>query len=140
MLLVCMTVAAAGGVAWEHRPPIGWHAKVLFWRVGFDLPDGLATQRDKALAAASADRKALGVCQNSARSLEAAVAAQNSAVEALGAQSARRAADLARGLQATAGALERAARRERALDFTPRGATVCERYDDVDRHVLEALR
>lgn len=57
-ILGAMTLLAAGGagtLAYDRHPPLSWHAHVLFWRPGFDLPGGpvivARAERDAAITA-----------------------------------------------------------------------------------------
>lgn len=143
-LLIAMCVAFAGGVAWEHRPPIGMDVRPpLSWvlkikRIG--LPDGLATQLEREKSANGLIKTRLAVCEGSYESLEQAVDAQNTAVAAMARDSDRRQRDLVKGLERAAGTIQSAQRRAAAMDFTPAGATVCEQMLDVDAHVVESRR
>lgn len=143
-LFVTMLVAFALGVAWEHRPPIGWHAQLPWWlghkQIGFGLPDGLATQLERERHANGAIKTRLTVCENSYESLDRAVAVQNTAVQAMKRDGDARQAALLKGLERAAGTIASAQKRTAAMDFTPQGATVCERLLDVDRHVVESRR
>lgn len=99
-LLVVLALGFGGGLAWEARPPIGWHLNLLIWHPGFSLPDGWKTQRDKALSAGALAATNLKTCQDNTSSLKAAVERQNSAVEALQREGEARTAESRRAVSA----------------------------------------
>ncbi|MDB5445690.1 MAG: hypothetical protein JWQ97_1007 [Phenylobacterium sp.] len=121
-----LILGAAGPIAWDRHPPLGLHTKVLFWTVGFDLPDSLATRVEKAIAAGATDRRGLAQCRANTSTLRAAVTVQNEAVEALGRESRARVAasqkatqaarPVASGLRARAGEI---------LSAKPAGPDLC---------------
>jgi hypothetical protein len=144
MLLICMAVAFGGGLAWERRPPIGfdvpWPASWLLKTKRLALPDGLAVQLEREKGASLIIKTRLQVCEGSYQSLGEAVEQQNLGIQAMERDSRQREERLRRGLERTKATLASAERRAAAMDFTPQGATICARYEDVDRHVVESRR
>lgn len=137
-LLMALCVSAGLMFAWDRHPPIGVHVPVLIWRVGFDLPDSLATQRDHAVAGRTEALRVLGASQGNVERLQASLTAQNRAVAALSADSDRR---QAAGLLAVQGARSVAASwRQRAADILaakPADADLCKAADKL---ILEAVQ
>lgn len=97
-VLVVLALGATGTWAWDRHPPWGVHIPVLFWHVGFDLPDSLAVQRDKAIARAQAASTALDVCHADTQALDWSLQRQNAAVEALQREGDARTAESARAV------------------------------------------
>jgi hypothetical protein len=126
-------VGVAGMYEWDRHPPLGWHAHVLFWNPGFNLPDSLATQRDKALQGAEKAESAKKQCLGELGSQNASLSRQAS----LDAFSLRQAQ-----VRLDAGAAEVARLRQSAAAlrvYVPVGADACARWQDADGHVLAAL-
>jgi hypothetical protein len=46
---IALMLAAGLAFGWDRHPPFAWHTKVIFWNVGFSIPQSLASQRDTAV-------------------------------------------------------------------------------------------
>lgn len=127
--LTIAAVGASGMYAFDRHGPIGWHANLLLAHPGFDLPDSLAAQRDKAMAQASAAAQATVACR-------AAIQSQNQAVASQSALSASALAE-ARAAVAKTTVEARAARAkaDKLRAYVPKGDTEAARWEDADRAV-----
>lgn len=100
--------------------------------------DGLAQQIDDPI---TGYRARLSSCEANVDLLDGEIAKQNDAIERVGAESAARVAQAQAGLAAARrDAADARYRAERLAGATINGATVCERFEDADRQVLEMLR
>lgn len=81
------------------------------------------------------------VCDANVTRLETAVTTQNAAVARMGAESAGRITAAEKGLAAASrDAAEARVRADRLLRSTVSGPTLCARYEEADRQLLEELR
>jgi hypothetical protein len=131
---IALAVAAGLMFAWDRHPPIGWHAHVLFWRVGFDLPPSLAIQRDGAVAGLRAAQDGRNACLGQ-------LGSQTASLAVLGQKTASAMARAERDLQAARSVAE--SYRQAAADlktYQPQGGDRCARLEDADRAVVEALK
>jgi hypothetical protein len=135
-LLGCLVLLFGGAGAvwwWDRHEPIGWHTHILWKRVGFSLPNSLATQRDMAVAA-------LGPCRQNAATLQGLIAKQNAAMDAYRADSAAMDRRIAQGAQAAGKAAAAAMlRSQRILAVQTDGPDRCAAYDAVDAAVVAGL-
>lgn len=135
--LLALCVAAGIMFAWDRHPPLGWHTKPLplvGWTFGFDLPDSLATQRDKAQAA-------LRLAQDAQKACLGQLGRQNASIASLSAESAAKLAAVNHDLASTRAVVESLRRNAVDLrDYQPKGADQCSRWEDADREVKGALK
>lgn len=131
---LALLIGGAGGMwAWDHHGPLGFHTRILFWNVGFDLPASLAQRVDAAEKAEKTAAQAALTCRGY-------LDAQNASISAQAARGAQALADTRRDLDAARPRVAAAQRASAALAvFAPQGPDVCARYEDADRAVLEAL-
>lgn len=139
--LAILCVGIALGLGYDRHPPMGWHTRVLVWSVGFDLPNSLATERDRAVAAGKAASAVVARCQGNVKALTAAQERANDQARRDGLETARRLKMLSEALQSArqADAHDQAeAAKLSAAQIM--GVDACSRMDDVDQRVLEAYR
>lgn len=136
-LLGALVLIASGfgsAWAWDRHPPVGFHVKLLVWKVGYDLPDSLLVERDNAYEAARLARVNEGRCN-------VTLGKQNTEIARLGQASARltgSARAAVRQAQPQADVFTRMADSLRATHL--REAEDCLRFRQADAAVLEALR
>ena len=131
--ITLMAIGAGGMYQYDRHSPIGWHAHVLFWDPGIDLPPSLQDQRDQAIAALAKINQSNASCQ-------AALTVQNIAANELAAQSSDAKAAVERelaGQRSTIAALRQAS--SRISHFVPTGASACDRWESVDAFILKQL-
>ncbi len=128
----------AGDMAYEHHPPLSWHAHVLFWRPGIDIPGGplvvANAQRDEAL-------KASRVAQDGQKLCDASLTEQNASMaraSALGAKALITAQTALNATRKQNTKLTSGAMSLRTLTLTS-GATTCQHWDQADAAVKVAL-
>ena len=133
--VVGLSLLGAGPVFWwDRHAPIGWHAHVLFWHPGFDLPDSLQTQRDKALIAAQ-------MAQDATKACRASLDSQNAAIAALARDSAAKLAAANRDIEAARAVAESHRQAAEVLrSYVPKGDDELSRWRDADREIGEAFK
>lgn len=118
-LVVVLALGAAGMFAWDRHGPIGFTVPIPIWRPHLGLPDSLATQRDRAVAAAGRAQASLAVCHVSESNLQAAIGSQNAAVERMKAQADIWSAQGRQAIQAARAVAESYRQQARAIDALP---------------------
>ena len=92
-------------------------------------------------AAAELAQANLTMCRTSTRNLEASLAVQTEAVEALRVEGDRLAAAAAKALQeGRKQGMAAQAEADRIMGITPRGSELCERLIDMERQITESAR
>lgn len=132
---ITLTAVGAGGMyEWDRHPPLGWHAHILFWKPGFDLPPSLKMVSDANAARADGAVKATGQCQTALSDQRAALSRQSG----LDSAALQASAGSLRATEAQVASLQRGSSALRQQK--PQGVDVCARWTDADRLVLLMLR
>lgn len=136
-----LTILAVGGsLTWvyDRHPPLSWHAHVLFWSPGFDIPGGPVTQAQQQATAALA---ASMLAQDGQRRCDASLVVQKASLAqaarkgAAALASAQTALDDARAVNARLASGAASLRNFPAMV----GETACQRWDRADGAVIAAL-
>lgn len=137
-LILSGAIAGVSVAAWERHPAWSWHAHILLWHPGFDLPGGPITvtneDRDAAL-------KAFRMAQDGNKLCHSSLAVQNASV-AQAAQAGAKALTLAQNaLDATKvqNVRLRAAASSLKTFTTLPGENACQHWERADGAVLAAL-
>ncbi len=133
-----LAVGGSGVWAYDRHAPLSWHAHVLFWNPGIDLPGGpivvADAQRDAALAASR-------MAQDGQRRCDASLAVQSASVAQVSTAGAAAVARAQAELDATRGenARLRAAQVKLGIFKLTPGQTECQHWTQADGAVIAAL-
>lgn len=135
-----LAIGGAAVAAYDRHPPLSWHAHVLFWSPGFDLPGGPVTQAQQQAAAALAASR---MAQDGQKRCDASLFVQNASLAQAEQKGAAAVASAQRALDATQAQNTRLWSAAASLAAFPTmamaGETACQRWDRADGAVIAAL-
>ncbi len=133
-----LMIGGVGAWSYDRHAPLSWHAHVLLWHPGFDLPGGpiivAGAQRDAALNASR-------IAQDGQNRCDASLATQSASVAQASALGATAMAQAQRRLDATKAQNARlAAAAQATTSFVPLpDQSAYQHWDQADATVLSAL-